>query len=46
MKTCPKCGNQLPDDAAFCNNCGEKMAVLAADAAATTAENVAPVPVP
>lgn len=46
MKTCPKCGNQLPDDAAFCNNCGEKMTAPAADAAATTAENVAPVPVP
>ncbi len=22
MVTCPKCGNQLPDGAAFCNNCG------------------------
>lgn len=25
MKTCPKCGTQVPDDAAFCNNCGENM---------------------
>ena len=22
MKFCPKCGNQLPDDAMFCNKCG------------------------
>ena len=22
MKFCPKCGNQLPDDARFCNKCG------------------------
>ena len=25
MKTCPKCGTQVPDDAAFCNNCGENL---------------------
>ena len=24
MKFCPKCGNQLPDDALFCNQCGAK----------------------
>lgn len=23
MKTCPKCGNQLQDDAKFCSSCGE-----------------------
>lgn len=25
MKTCLKCGAQLPDDAIFCNSCGEKL---------------------
>lgn len=24
MKYCPNCGNQLPDDALFCNACGQK----------------------
>ena len=27
MKTCPNCGNQIADDAAFCNNCGVSVAV-------------------
>lgn len=26
MKKCPKCGVELPDEAAFCNNCGENLA--------------------
>lgn len=25
MKNCPKCGVQLPDDAVFCNNCGNNL---------------------
>lgn len=25
MKKCPKCGVELPDEAAFCNNCGENL---------------------
>ena len=29
MKTCPNCGNQIADDAAFCNNCGVSVAVNA-----------------
>ena len=29
MITCPKCGNQLPDGAAFCNNCGTPIAQAA-----------------
>lgn len=27
---CRKCGTQLPDDAAFCSNCGEKTNILSA----------------
>lgn len=27
MKTCPNCGNQIADDAAFCNNCGVSVTV-------------------
>lgn len=34
MKKCPKCGVELPDDAAFCNNCGENLAEKPADAPA------------
>ena len=26
MAKCPKCGNQLPDDAAFCGVCGSPIA--------------------
>ena len=26
MKTCPNCGKQIADDAAFCNNCGVSVA--------------------
>lgn len=26
---CPKCGNQLPDDAAFCGACGQQLAASA-----------------
>lgn len=26
MKSCPKCGVQLPDEAVFCNNCGANLA--------------------
>ncbi len=29
MITCPKCGNQLPDGAAFCNVCGTPIAQAA-----------------
>ena len=38
MKFCPNCGNQLPDDAMFCNSCGTKM-----DAASAPAQQAAPV---
>lgn len=34
MKICANCGNQVPDDAVFCNNCGSS---LAADSAAAPA---------
>ena len=26
-KYCPKCGNELPDDAQFCNECGYSVLV-------------------
>jgi len=32
MKKCPKCGVELPDEAAFCNNCGENLAEKPEDA--------------
>ena len=25
MSICKKCGSQMPDDARFCTNCGEKL---------------------
>ncbi len=31
MKTCPKCGNKLGDEALFCNNCGFTMSNVASD---------------
>lgn len=31
MKKCPKCGVELPDEAAFCNNCGENLSAKPAD---------------
>lgn len=31
MKTCPNCGNQVADEALFCNNCGTNVANVAAD---------------
>lgn len=36
MKKCPSCGEELPDDALFCRNCGTKMT----DGAAETRENI------
>ena len=30
MKTCPKCGAQMPDEVAFCTNCGVAFAPAAA----------------
>lgn len=45
MKTCPKCGNKLGDDALFCNNCGYTMSNVAPDgAAAGGAQQSAPQP--
>lgn len=41
MKICANCGNQVPDDAVFCNNCGSS---LASDSAAGSAPAPAPVP--
>lgn len=38
---CPKCGNQLPDEAKFCTSCGEKIA-----AAPAPAPTPAPAPAP
>ncbi|MCR5403273.1 MAG: zinc-ribbon domain-containing protein [Butyrivibrio sp.] len=35
MKICANCGNQVPDDAVFCNNCGSS---LASDSAAPAPE--------
>ncbi len=46
MKTCPNCGNQISDDAAFCNNCGVSVAAAPQQApvsqAAPVAEQQAP----
>ncbi len=35
MKTCPNCGNQVSDEALFCNNCGTNVANVTPDAAGT-----------
>ena len=41
MKICANCGAQIPDDAAFCNNCGSSVVGTVEDNAATgaTADN-------
>lgn len=31
MRKCPKCGTELPDEAMFCNECGEKLPSPAAE---------------
>lgn len=31
MKTCPNCGNQVTDEALFCNNCGTSMTGVASN---------------
>ncbi len=49
MKFCPKCGNQLPDEAAFCNKCGEPQPNMNQPEATPESEPrkvVAPTPVP
>ncbi len=45
MKTCPNCGNQVSDEALFCNNCGTNVANVAANntEAAKNATDVAQV---
>ena len=35
MKTCPNCGNQVADEALFCNNCGTNVANVEASADAS-----------
>ncbi len=44
MKTCPNCGNQVADDAAFCNNCGVAMPAPVKEQ--TTEQNVQQNPQP
>ena len=39
---CPKCGNKIPDGAAFCPKCGAKFAAKTAPAAAPAAKTVKP----
>ena len=55
MKICANCGTSVPDDAAFCNNCGSAMTVTlasenagtpAAPSADANASQPAPAPVP
>ncbi|MBR1472084.1 MAG: zinc ribbon domain-containing protein [Lachnospiraceae bacterium] len=47
MKICPKCNHQVPDDAAFCNECGTKMdTAAAATPAPVIPENNAPAETP
>ena len=36
---CPKCGNQIDDNAAFCNKCGEKLHNMGEKEVKTTAES-------
>ena len=44
MKTCPKCGAQIADDAGFCTVCGFNFAAAAAGAAPQGAPQGAPQP--
>ena len=46
MKTCPKCNAQLPDDAAFCNECGASVSAVKPNTAApaNNANNANPAP--
>ena len=44
MKTCPKCGAQIADDAGFCTVCGFNFATAAAGAAPQGAPQGAPQP--
>ena len=44
MKTCPKCGAQVADDAGFCTVCGFNFATAAAGAAPQGAPQGAPQP--
>ncbi|SFB89083.1 zinc-ribbon domain-containing protein [Butyrivibrio sp. YAB3001] len=37
MKTCPNCGNQVADEASFCNNCGTSMSGVSSSAQAASA---------
>lgn len=42
---CPKCGNQLPDEAAFCPKCGSKLSeVEFAEATSSKTEKATPMP--
>ena len=43
MKNCPKCGVQLPDDAVFCNNCGNNLSAEPQQAAPAAEPVAAPV---
>ncbi len=47
MKVCSNCGNQVPDDAVFCNNCGSSLADAASvPTPAADAGQAAPTPAP
>ncbi len=43
MKNCPKCGVELPDEAVFCNNCGNSLSADNAQPSAQAAPTAAPV---